>query len=175
MILNANQIKKNIDWLLTNGSAPVRYLTHKHLLATTNTSKAIQALWHEVQDSPSVQEIFGKQEKDGSWYAGGSWAPKPSYALKGGMDPYTPKYVTTAWILPLLGEMGYSATDKRILKACRFVDRRRPEKTDAESFCCIQWLFPGSAFQQADRRYPTKHDKLKSMSIRSVYDGPRIR
>jgi hypothetical protein len=121
MILNLNQIKKNIDWLLANGSAPVRYLTHKHLLATTNTSKALRALWREVEASPSVQEIFGKQEENGSWHAGGSWAPSPSYALKGGIDPYTPKYVTTAWILPLLGEMGYSASDKRIRKACRFI------------------------------------------------------
>jgi hypothetical protein len=73
-----------------------------------------------VENSPCVQEIFGKQEKNGSWHAGGSWAPKPSYALKGGVDPYTPKYVTTVWILPLLGEMGYSIADKRILKACRY-------------------------------------------------------
>jgi hypothetical protein len=121
MILNSEQIKKNIDWLLGNGSAPVRYLTHKHLLATKDTSKAMRDLWREVEESPCVEEIFGKQEKSGSWHAGGSWASKPSYAVKGGIDPFRPKYVTTVWILPLLGEMGYRARDKRILKACRYV------------------------------------------------------
>jgi hypothetical protein len=119
MFLNSNQIKKNIDWLLTNGSAPIKYLTHKHLLAA-GSSKAMRSLWYEVENSTCVREIFGKQEKDGSWHAGGSWANNPSYSVKGGIDPYRPKYVTTVWILPLLGEMGYSANDKRILKACRY-------------------------------------------------------
>jgi len=121
MILNLSQIKKNIDWLLTNGSAPVKYLTHKHLLSTASTTKAMRSLWCDVENSPCVQEIFGKQEKIGSWHAGGAWAHNPSYAVKGGIDPYTPKYVTTVWILPLLGEMGYCVSDKRILKACRYV------------------------------------------------------
>ncbi|MCP4258606.1 MAG: hypothetical protein GY774_14065, partial [Planctomycetes bacterium] len=120
MFLNSNQIKKNIDWLLTNGSAPIKYLTHKYLLATADSSKAMKSLWCDVEKSPCVREIFGKQEKDGSWHAGGSWAHNPSYTVKGGIDPYRPKYVTTVWILPLLGEMGYYATDERILKACRY-------------------------------------------------------
>jgi hypothetical protein len=121
MILNTKQINKNIDWLLSNGSAPVRYLTHKHILGITHSPRAMRRLWADVENSPFVQEIFSKQEKDGSWHAGGSWAHGPSYSIKGGIDPYTPKYTTTVWILPLLGEMGYSAKDKRILKACRYV------------------------------------------------------
>ena len=121
MILNSSQIKKNIDWLLTNGSAPIRYLTHKQLMRTPDSSKDMRSLWYDVENSQCIQEIFGKQEKDGAWHAGGSWAPGPSYTVKGGIDPYRPKYVTTVWILPLLGEMGYTANDKRILKACRYV------------------------------------------------------
>jgi hypothetical protein len=73
-----------------------------------------------VENSACVQEIFGKQEADGSWHAGGSWAPSASYRVKGGIDPYRPKYVTTVWILPLLGEMGYTVADQRVLEACRF-------------------------------------------------------
>jgi hypothetical protein len=121
MILNVSQIKKNIDWLLANGSAPIKYLTHKHLLANNDSSKTMQNLWREVENSPCVKEIFGKQEKNGSWHAGGSWVHSPSYTVKGGIDPYRPKYVTTVWILPFLGEMGYTAGDKRILKACHYV------------------------------------------------------
>lgn len=120
MVLNSKQIAKNVEWLRANGSAPVRYLTHKHLLMTQVNSKAMRELWREVEGSKCVQEIFGKQEEDGSWHAGGSWAAKPSYTVKGGIDPYRPKYATTVWILPLLGEMGYSAIDERILKACRY-------------------------------------------------------
>lgn len=120
MILNAGQIQKNVDWLLANASAPVRYLTHRHLLATDDSAKGMRSLRREVENSPPVREIFAKQEGNGAWHAGGSWAHAPSYAVKGGIDPYRPKYVTTVWILPLLGEMGYSVRDKRVLKACRF-------------------------------------------------------
>jgi len=120
MFLNADQIEKNIAWLLSNGSAPIKYLTHRYLLNTSADSQVMESLWHEVENSPEAQEILSKQEKDGSWHAGGSWAHNPSYAVKGGIDPYRPKYVTTVWILPLLGEMGYTATDERILKACRY-------------------------------------------------------
>jgi hypothetical protein len=117
-ILNSNQTKKNIEWLLSNGSAALKYLTHRNLLGTVANSKAMKNLWRDVENSPEVQEIFSKQNKDGSWCAGGSWAPNPSYSLKSGIDPYAPKYVTTVWILPLLGEIGYTASDKRIHKAC---------------------------------------------------------
>jgi len=120
MVLTATQIKKNIDWLLNNSSAPVKYLTHRDLLATATSTKAMLSLWSEVEDSPCVREIFGKQGKDGSWHGSGSWANNPSYTLKGGIDPYRPKYVTTVWILPFLGEMGYTVADRRILKACHY-------------------------------------------------------
>jgi hypothetical protein len=81
----------------------------------------MQDLWCDVEKSACVQEIFDKQAEDGSWHTGGSWARSPSYRRQGGVDPYAPKYATAAWILPLLGEMGYTADDRRILKACRFV------------------------------------------------------
>ena len=106
MVLSAKQIENNINWLLANGSAPIRYLTHKHLLSVDESSQSMRTLWRDVERSPIAQEIFGKQEKNGAWCAGGRWAHRPSYAVKGGIDPYTPKYVTTVWILPLLGEMG---------------------------------------------------------------------
>ena len=119
--LRAEQVEKSISWLLANGSAPVRYLTHKHLLRTPTGSHPMCALWREVERSPDVVEMFDKQDQDGSWCAGGPWSLKPSYSLKSGRDPFTPKYATTVWLLPLLGEMGFTARDPRIRKACEFV------------------------------------------------------
>ena len=121
MVLTSGQIQKTIDRLLANGSAPVQYLTQKYLLSIAGLRKTMRHLWCEAEKSPCVQEIFAKQEQNGSWHTGGSWAHNPSYAVKGGIDPYAPKYVTATWILPLLGEMGYDAADKRILKVCRYV------------------------------------------------------
>jgi hypothetical protein len=118
--LSAEQAEKNVSWLLANGSAPVRYLTQRHLLHTPVASKAMHALWREVERSPDVVEMFAKQDPDGSWCAGGPWSLKPSYALKSGRDPFTPKYCTTVWLLPLLGEIGFTARDPRIRRACDF-------------------------------------------------------
>ena len=81
----------------------------------------MRALWQEVEKDPDVTEMFAKQDRDGSWCAGGPWSLKPPYALKSGRDPFTPKYCTTIWLLPLLGEIGYAARDPRIRQACDFV------------------------------------------------------
>jgi hypothetical protein len=39
----------------------------------------------------------------------------------GGYDPESPKYVTTIWVLPLLGDMGFTAEDARVKKACEYI------------------------------------------------------
>ena len=121
VLLSGVQIERNIEWLLGNASPPVRYLTHTTLLSAPMGSSEAAVLWREVETCAEAEEIFSKQADDGSWFAGGSWALKPSYTLEGGIDPFTPKYVTTVWILPLLGEMGFTVRDPRIQKACEYV------------------------------------------------------
>jgi hypothetical protein len=124
MILSASQVDKSTAWLLNNGSPPVRYLTHKYILRAPSGSMAMTDLWSDVQTCKDAEEIFSKQREDGSWCSGGSWALKPPYLQKsktGGYDPESPKYVTAIWVLPLLGDMGFTAEDQRIRKACEYV------------------------------------------------------
>jgi hypothetical protein len=121
MTLSTDQLKANIAWLLRDGSAPVRYLTHVHLLRTPSNSEEMEGLWQAVETCQEADEIFSKQEQDGSWYSGGSWALAPSYLPKNGWDPVTPKYVTASWVLPVLGEMGFTVQDRRIRKASDYV------------------------------------------------------
>jgi hypothetical protein len=124
MILSVSQIDKNIAWLLSNGSPPVRYLTHKYLLRAPLGSTEMINLWKDVQTCEDVEEIFNKQREDGSWCSGGSWALKPPYLQKsktGGYDPESPKYVTAIWVLPLLGDMGFTVEEERIKKACEYI------------------------------------------------------
>jgi hypothetical protein len=120
-MLTKEQIDKNIDWLLNHAGAPVRYLTRRHLNAENIDSSQMRQLWREVERDRDVIDIFAKQKTDGSWCAGGAWAPPPSYSPKGGCSPVSPKYVTTTWILPILGDMGFTIQDKRIRKACEYV------------------------------------------------------
>ena len=120
-MLSESQLEKNIHWLQTHGSEPVIYLTHLNLLKHDPETKHMQELWRKTQDSKQSQEIFTKQRLDGSWCDGGSWAYNPSYLPKSGYTPVSPKYVTTAWVLAKLGEMGYTINDPRIRKACEWI------------------------------------------------------
>jgi hypothetical protein len=117
-MLSKKQIKKNIEWLMANARAPVQYLTHRFLLNKKKDSLKVKKLWNTVLRDEEVVDIFAKQRSDGSWCAGGAWAQPPSYEPKGGCTPVSPKYVTGAWVLWLLGDMGFDIRDRRIKKAC---------------------------------------------------------
>jgi len=82
MVLSASQIDRSTAWLLSNGSPPVRYLTHKYLINSPSGSTAITDLGCDVQTCKDAEEIFSKQREDGSWCSGGSWAQKPPYLQK---------------------------------------------------------------------------------------------
>ncbi len=120
-MLSKRQIGNNINWLLAHGSAPVKSRTHRYILDEREGSSAARRLWEAVEKDSEVVEIFSKQASDGSWCAGGSWSSPPSYIPKGGYTVVSPKYVTTAWILPILGDMGFSNKDTRIEKACEYI------------------------------------------------------
>jgi hypothetical protein len=119
--LGKDQINRNVEWLLANASPPVRYLTHCRLLGLSPESSTAKNLWQAVEQSETVSELFSKQQLDGSWCVSGPWAHKPSYIPKGGYSPFTPKHVTTVWVLMVLGEMGFRIGDHRIDQACEYV------------------------------------------------------
>ena len=120
MKIDKRQIENNINLLVSNGSPPVKYLTHKYLLKNDLCSNTMQKLWKEVENCSVAKEIFSKQKPDGSWFSDGSWATKPSYTPKHGYSAFTPKYVTTIWILSILGDLGFSIQVKRVKKACEY-------------------------------------------------------
>jgi len=120
MSLAEEQIKRSVEWLCDSGSPPVKYLTHRYVLGASPDSKQLKDFWHGMEYCDNVMEIFSKQRDDGSWYSGGSWATKPNYLQKEGYTPYSPKYVTTIWVLIILGDMGFDISDLRIRKACEF-------------------------------------------------------
>jgi hypothetical protein len=120
-VLKESHIDYSIEWLLKNASRSVIYLVHQHLLNEGQNTRKMHELWENVLRSRSSLEIFGKQKEDGSWCDGGSWAYSPTYRLKSGYTPVSPKYVTTTWLLSKLGEMGYTLSDPRIKKACEWV------------------------------------------------------
>jgi hypothetical protein len=117
--LSREEINSGTRWLLENASPPVRYLTHKHILKMNPQSGSMKELWRCVEQCSAAEEIFSRQNEDGSWFSGGPWGPRGYRQKTGrGYTPSRPKFVTTAWILPFLGEMGFTVDDERIRKSC---------------------------------------------------------
>ena len=113
MFLTIDEMNNNVHWLLQNASPAVKFLTHKYLLKTE--PQALSALWEAVKTSSDAKEILSCQSEDGSWFSGGPWSPR-GYQRKGGYTYARPKFVTTAWILPFLGRMGFTAADPAVQK-----------------------------------------------------------
>jgi hypothetical protein len=117
MFLSTTEINACIRWLKENASSPVKYLTYKHILKASPES--VRELWRYVEQSSGAEEIFSKQNEDGSWFSGGPWGPRGYRQQTGrGYTIARPKFVTTAWILPFLGEMGFTIADERVKRSC---------------------------------------------------------
>ncbi len=115
-MLGKRQIENNVSWLVSHASSPVKYLTHMYLLKADPSSKAMKDLWVKVKNDRQVKSLFSKQRPDGSW-GNGSYKLK---TLQEGYTPFTPKYVTTVWILPILGDLGFDTNNERIRKASEY-------------------------------------------------------
>jgi len=153
MFLNPKEITTSTRWLLEHASPPVKYLTYKHILKTDPDSKQMQELWQAVEQSHEAEEIFSKQHADGSWFSGGPWGPRGYRQQTGrGYTVSRPKFVTTAWILPFLGEMGFTVADERIRKSCEYMLQetgfhgQRPDPSSKAVNCCGLYAIPLRAF-----------------------------
>jgi hypothetical protein len=133
MFLSSAEIERNKQWLVANASRPVAYLTRLRLKGENPASAPMHALWQEIQSDPGATVFFDSQNPDGSWFCGGPWGPR-GYRRQGGVG-YTatrPKFVTTGWLLPFLGEMGFAADQPGIRQAVDYLQHRLPELTDTE-------------------------------------------
>jgi len=166
-------LRKNVDWLLLRSSAPVRYLTRLHILHAQPESREMVDLWEAVENDPVGVEVFSKQEADGSWCAGGPWAPKPTYLQKGGYTPVSPKYVTTVWILSILGDMGYTISDERVRRACEYtLSFLRPNGVLSESRAPVGPAY----FDENPRNVPCRTSiQLAGLSSVGMGADPRLR
>ena len=153
MFLSAKEINTSTRWLVEDASLPVRYLTYKHILKVDPQSEPMKELWRGVERDSDVAEIFSGQNEDGSWFSGGPWGPRGYRRQTGrGYTISRPKFVTTAWILPFLGEMGFTIADERIRKSCAcMLEETGPyapilDQPPTKVNCCGLYAIPLRAF-----------------------------
>lgn len=166
MFLTPEEIKKCTAWLLNHASPAVKFLTHKHILKDNPHSGQMEALWQAVENSTDARFIFSRQNEDGSWFSGGPWGPRGYRQQTGrGYSLSRPKFVTTAWILPYLGEMGFTTDDVRIQKACQYMLQEIDYIDSAPDLgCCGLEAVPLRAFASvgmaSDERLQSGWDRL---------------
>jgi hypothetical protein len=153
MFLSIEEINTSLHWLIENASLPVKYLTYKHILKTDAESKSMTELWKHIENGSAATEIFSRQNEDGSWFSGGPWGPQGYRQQTGrGYTASRPKFVTTAWILPYLGEMGFTIADERVRKSCEsMLQEMGPYSQCSDSpsetaNCCGLYAIPLRAF-----------------------------
>jgi hypothetical protein len=172
-VTGEDRVERSIDWLLENGSAPVRYMTLLRIVGEDPSTAEMRELWEEAGSHPENLEMFSKQKSDGSWCSGGSWAPKPSYVPRGGCTPVSPKYVTTSWLLSLLGDLGYTVLDPRIAKAVKYVlGYQRPNGVLTENHD----PFTDEDYEENPRNVPCRMSiQLTGLAKVGAAGDPRVR
>lgn len=98
------KLKTALDWLLEENQPSIRYLTLTRLVGKTEKDSEVQSARLMTTKKGWVAGILAKQ------MPGGWWIEEESL--------YTPKYVSTNWMLLILADLGITRADPRIATAC---------------------------------------------------------
>ena len=101
-------LKKDVlQWLL-DGEPWVVYRTLTWLLDKGEKDDSVMAARAAIPNHPLIKKIFAGLNEDGYW-----GKPKDIHT-------WWPKKDTTFWILPMLGDFGFTIEDGRIARACEY-------------------------------------------------------
>jgi prenyltransferase beta subunit len=97
-----------VEWLLA-GEPWVVYRTLTDLLDKDEEANVVVIAKTAIPQHPFIQNIFGGLNEEGYW-----GTPKDIHT-------WWPKKNTTFWILPMLGDFGFTIEDKKIARVCEYV------------------------------------------------------
>ena len=100
--------KDLLRWLL-DGEPWVIYRTLTWLLDKGEKGNSVAAARAAIPKHPLIKKIFVGLNEDGYW-----GKPKDIHT-------WWPKKDTTFWLLPMLGDFGFTIEDRRIARACEYV------------------------------------------------------
>jgi len=105
---NESKRQEVVEWLL-DGEPWVVYRTTTDLLGKGEKDKAVTAARSAIAEHALIKRIFRGLNEDGYW-----GKPKDIHT-------WWPRKDTTFWLLPVLGDFGFTVEDKRIARACEYV------------------------------------------------------
>lgn len=95
-----------IPWLLEPENPAIRYWTLIDLLNMPGDAPDVQSARAEIASHPPVAGVLATQKRDGYWVK---------------RDYYLPKHHGTFWTLSVLADVGLTAGNEQIRRACEFM------------------------------------------------------
>lgn len=146
------------EWLLEPGCPPVRYWTLLDLTGRPHGDPEVRAARAAIPAYPPVAALLASQERDGHW---------------GQRDYYLPRAGRgTFWVLSVLGDVGLTAEDEPIRRACDWI---LTHQRDNGAFCRRRRV-PGQGVVWQEDTEPCTHARIVRFLIQFGYaQDPRLR
>jgi hypothetical protein len=146
-----------LPWLLEEENSPARFGTLLDLLDRPAGDPDAQAARAGIPAYPPVAALLAAQKADGYWIK---------------RDYYLPKHYGTFWTLSLLADLGLTAENEQIRRACEFMFTFQRE---SGAFCRRRRI-AGKGLVWSERDEPCTHARIVRFLIQFGYgDDPRIR
>jgi hypothetical protein len=146
-----------IPWLLEPENPSVRYWTLLDILDRSADDPEVRAAWADIPTFPPVAELLAAQKPDGCWVK---------------RDYYLPKHCGTFWVLSVLADLGLTAENEHIRRACEFMFTFQRE----HGAFCRRRRIPGKGLVWEDRDAPCTHARIVRFLFQFGYgDDPRTR
>ncbi len=146
------------DWLLEPENSPVRYWTLIDILGRPYDDPQVRAAQALIPAYPPVAELLAAQERDGYWGKRDFYLPRASRG--------------TFWVLSVLGDLGLTAEEEHIRRACEFMFTHQREN----GLFCRRRRVPGQGEVWQEHGEPCTHARIVRFMIQFGYGNhPRVR
>ena len=144
-----------IPWLLGPDNPSVRYWTLLDILDHAADDPEVQAARTAIPTFPPVAELLAAQKRDGYWVK---------------RDYYLPKNYGTFWVLSILADLGLTAENEGIQRACELMFTFQRE----HGGFCRRRRVSRKGIVWADHPSPCTHARIVRFLIQFGYgDDPR--
>ena len=146
-----------IPWLLEPTNPSVRYWTLLDILDRSADDPEVLAAQAVVPTFPPVAGLLAAQKSDGYWVK---------------RDYYLPKHYGTFWVLSVLADLGLTAENEQIRRACEFLFTFQHE----HGAFCRRRRVSGQGMVWADQPGPCTHARIVRFLFQFGYgDDPHTR
>jgi len=146
------------EWLLELENPPIRYWTLVHILNRPPDDLEVRAAQAAIPTYPPVAELLAAQKPDGYWVKRDYYLPRTGRG--------------TFWVLSVLGDLGLTAEEEHVRRACDFMFTNQRENGEF----CRRRRVSGQGMVWQKHGEPCTHARIVRFLIQFGYgDDPRVR